>query len=91
LKIFLSTALPINLPSSAMGDPVTALSEDLSSRVDELLRNSSPFELFSQSKIDHKLLQKAKYVNFKLTGPTEPLKFQDEAVEPVAERSTNYF
>ncbi|KAG2137129.1 uncharacterized protein EDB93DRAFT_1106678 [Suillus bovinus] len=43
-----------------MEDPVTKLSKNLSSRVDELLRNSSPFELFSDTKIDDRLLEKAK-------------------------------
>jgi hypothetical protein len=43
-----------------MEDPVTKLSKNLSNRVDELLRNSSPFQLVSDTKIDYKLLQKAK-------------------------------
>ncbi|KAG1776138.1 hypothetical protein EV702DRAFT_1046308 [Suillus placidus] len=43
-----------------MGDPMTKLSKNLSSCMDELLWDSSPFELFSDSQIDHKSLQKAK-------------------------------
>ncbi|KAG2109049.1 uncharacterized protein F5147DRAFT_652614 [Suillus discolor] len=43
-----------------MGDPVALLAKRLSSRVDELLCDSSPFELFTQNNIDEKLLQRAK-------------------------------
>ncbi|KAG1734188.1 hypothetical protein EDD22DRAFT_852533 [Suillus occidentalis] len=45
---------------SVMGDPVTKLSKNLSSCMDELLWNSSPFQLSSDRKCDHKLLQKTK-------------------------------
>ncbi|KAG2076590.1 hypothetical protein BDR04DRAFT_1114141 [Suillus decipiens] len=43
-----------------MGDPVAALAKSLASHVDELLCNSSPYELFTQTKIDNRLLQRAK-------------------------------
>ncbi|KAG1828589.1 hypothetical protein DFJ58DRAFT_849011 [Suillus subalutaceus] len=47
-------------------DPVTKLSKNLSSRVDELLWNSSPFQLSLDRKDDHNILHKAKM--FKLTS-----------------------
>ncbi|KAG1883652.1 hypothetical protein F4604DRAFT_1677402 [Suillus subluteus] len=40
-------------------DPVTKLSKNLSSHVDELLQNSSPFQLSLDRKDDHNLLHKA--------------------------------
>jgi hypothetical protein len=43
-----------------MGDPVASLAKSLASRVDELLLDCSPFELFTKAELDAKLLQKAK-------------------------------
>jgi hypothetical protein len=43
-----------------MEDPVMKLSKNLSNSVDELLQNSSPFQLVPDTKIDDKLLQKSK-------------------------------
>ncbi|KAG1850366.1 hypothetical protein DFJ58DRAFT_842441 [Suillus subalutaceus] len=41
-------------------DPVAKLAKSLASRVDELLHNSLPFELFSQTKLDEKSLERAR-------------------------------
>ncbi|KAG2131916.1 hypothetical protein BD769DRAFT_1666385 [Suillus cothurnatus] len=43
-----------------MGDPVASLAKNLASRVDQLLWDCSPFELFSQAELDDRLLQRAK-------------------------------
>ncbi|KAG1864359.1 hypothetical protein F4604DRAFT_1928801 [Suillus subluteus] len=43
-----------------MGDSVASLAKSLASRVDEVLRDCSPFELFMQTGLDDKLLQRAK-------------------------------